>query len=107
MFTPNNAKLAELHALISVLKVISSEETYEAIKECQLSCGGLGYSQYSGFNILLTNMIVQLTWEGDNNVLLQQTGKYLLDIYKNKMKGKQMKATATCEWVTTEPVIGL
>jgi hypothetical protein len=23
------------------------------------------------------------------------------------MKGKQTKATATCEWVTTDPVIGL
>jgi acyl-CoA oxidase len=51
-------------------------------------------------------MIIQQTWEGDNNVLLQQTGKYLLDIFKNKMKGKQTKATTTCEWVKTDPVLG-
>jgi len=31
LFTPNNAKLAELHALISVLKVMSSEEAYDDI----------------------------------------------------------------------------
>lgn len=39
-------------------------------------------------------------------MLLQQTGKYLLDIYKNKMKGKQAKASATCEWIKIDPVLG-
>jgi len=32
LFTPNNAKLAELHALISVMKVMSSNESYDDIK---------------------------------------------------------------------------
>lgn len=85
---------------------MSSNESYEDIKQCQLACGGLGYSYYSGFSLLLNNMIIQQTWEGDNNVLLQQTGKYLLDIFKNKMKGKQTKATSTCEWVKIDPVLG-
>jgi len=31
----------------------------------------------------------------------------LLDIFKNKMKGKQTKATMTCEWINTEPALGL
>jgi len=58
LFTPNNAKLAELHALISVLKTISSREAYDDVKECQLACGGLGYSNYSGFGIMLNNLII-------------------------------------------------
>ena len=38
-------------------------------------------------------------------MLLQQTGKFLLDIFKMKMKGK-IKKTVTCEWVRIEPVEG-
>jgi hypothetical protein len=34
LFTPNNSKLAELHALISIFKVMSSEESYDDMKEC-------------------------------------------------------------------------
>ena len=59
----------------------------------------MGYSHYARFGILMNNQDVEQTWEGDNNVLLQQTGKFLLDIFKNKLKGKQTKKTITCEWV--------
>jgi acyl-CoA oxidase len=53
----------------------------------------------------MNNMDVTQTWEGDSNVLLQQTGKFLLDIFKMKVKGK-IKKTITCEWIKIEPVEG-
>ena len=48
---------------------------------------------------------MQQTWEGDNNVLLQQTAKYLIDIVKAKFKGKDVK-TRFQDWITTAPVEG-
>lgn len=105
LFIPNNPKLAEVHAIISVLKAMSTWNGYKGVQECRQACGGLGYSHYSRFSIIMNNMDINQTWEGDNNVLLQQTGKYLLDTFKAKMKGK-IKKTVTCEWIKTEPVEG-
>ena len=104
LFTPNNRKLAELHSLSSVLKALASWNAHNGINECRKACGGMGYSYYARFSMLANNVDVQTTWEGDNNVLLQQTGKYLLDILKNKMKGKTVKPTVTCEWIKIDPV---
>lgn len=77
----------------------------KALQECREACGGLGYSHYSKLGILRANWDVQQTWEGDNNVLLQQTAKYLIDIVKAKFKGKNVK-TRFQDWITTAPVEG-
>ncbi|ODV86650.1 hypothetical protein CANARDRAFT_196125 [[Candida] arabinofermentans NRRL YB-2248] len=45
------------------------------IDECRQSCGGHGYSSYSGFAKGFTDHAVQCTWEGDNNVLAQNSGR--------------------------------
>ena len=82
LFTPNNSKLAELHALISVIKAIASWRATSGAADCRRAAGGLGYSHYAGLGKFLQNIDVAQTWEGDNNVLLQQTGKYLLDLLK-------------------------
>jgi len=84
---PGNQKLAELHALVSVMKPTITWAAFNGTSECRRSCGGLGYSYYSKFAELMTYSDVNQTWEGDNNVLMQQAGKYVLDQYKKKMKG--------------------
>ena len=70
MYTPNNAKLAELHALLSGLKAICSIGGLAGLNECRAACGGLGFSHYAGFVDIIAFVDVQKTWEGDNNVLL-------------------------------------
>lgn len=104
MMQPGNFKTAELHAIISVIKPITSWTAHDGIAICRRACGGLGYSYYSRFSILQSGADINQTWEGDNNVLLQQTTKYLLDCYKAKMKGKDFP-TSTCGWVKTDDVL--
>ena len=70
LFVPNNPKLNELHSLISVTKAVSTWTGVKGVQECRSACGGLGYSYYSRFSIILNNMDVTQTWEGDSNVLL-------------------------------------
>ncbi|EAZ63019.2 Acyl-coenzyme A oxidase 4 (Acyl-CoA oxidase 4) (AOX 4) [Scheffersomyces stipitis CBS 6054] len=47
----------------------------EVIDNARQSCGGHGYSSYSGFGKAYNDWVVQCTWEGDNNVLGINIGK--------------------------------
>jgi len=88
IFDDNNPNLAEIHALSSALKPWASWTTQQAIQECREICGGLGYSAYNRIGALREENDIHSTWEGDNNVLLQQTGKFLLEGLKMLSKGK-------------------
>ena len=50
--------------------------------------GGHGYSRFNLIGALRNNNDINTTWEGDNTVLIQQTGKFILENFKQKMKGK-------------------
>ena len=63
----------------------------KAVSECRQMCGGHGYSAYSSLNRLYHGQDVNTTWEGDNHMLLQQTTKYILKIYRKLSKGKKME----------------
>jgi acyl-CoA oxidase len=80
LFSPGSHKMAELHAAISAMKAVTTWETNKGLQECREACGGLGYSHYAKIGILRNNFNINTTWEGDNNVLLQQTSKYLIDL---------------------------
>lgn len=49
--------------------------------------GGHGYSAFSGLGRYYHDNDVNSTWEGDNNMLLQQTSKYLLKAIKSREQG--------------------
>ena len=53
--------------------------------------GGHGFSAFSGLSRLYHGQDVNTTWEGDNNMLLQQTTKYILKIYQKLAKGKSFE----------------
>jgi hypothetical protein len=52
--------------------------------------GGFGYSYYSKIFEFGASLDVNLTFEGDNKILLQQTAKYLLK-HTFKLLGKKEK----------------
>jgi acyl-CoA oxidase len=54
--------------------------------------GGHGFSAYSKMGALYSNNDVNNTWEGENNVLIQQTTKYVMDNLRAAMMGKPIKS---------------
>jgi acyl-CoA oxidase len=63
------------------------------IQECREACGGHGYLKSSRFSELRDNNDPLLTFEGDNNVLLQQTSNFLLSAYEEYLKNKSIPTT--------------
>ena len=54
--------------------------------------GGHGFSSYSKMGALYSNNDVNNTWEGENNVLIQQTTKYVIENFQRAMQGKVVKS---------------
>jgi acyl-CoA oxidase len=90
-----NPLVTETHALISGLKAYSSNLVQGRLQQLREVMGGHGYSRFNLIGALRNNNDINTTWEGDNTVLVQQTAKFILDCFKNKMKGKPLKKEFT------------
>jgi alkylation response protein AidB-like acyl-CoA dehydrogenase len=67
-----------LHSISACAKARVSWFCIETCGQCRHMLGGHGYSSYSRLGRIYLDQDVNLTWEGDNNMLLQQTTKYVL-----------------------------
>ena len=54
--------------------------------------GGHGFHYYSKLAVLYNDNDINNTWEGDNNVLIQQATKYVLDNAQKLMKGLKIES---------------
>lgn len=74
-------RVKELHALSSYIKAAASWDANTALLVIRELCGGHGYSSYSRIPDYIADQNVQSTWEGTNDVLIQQTAKFILKVF--------------------------
>lgn len=87
---PENSLNAEVHAIISTMKPLATWATMSGIQECRELLGGFGYSEYNKIGWIRNDNDINLTWEGDNNVLIQQTSRFLVESFRHLSKGKKI-----------------
>jgi acyl-CoA oxidase len=81
----------ELHALSSVAKPVCAWTVRDVIQECREACGGHGYLKYAQLGELRGQNDANCTYEGENNILIQQTSNFLLNQRKNGWKSFDKK----------------
>ncbi|SDA01441.1 BZ3500_MvSof-1268-A1-R1_Chr10-1g02669 [Microbotryum saponariae] len=83
-------KLKEVHATSAGLKAFCTWNGLETIEKCRASCGGHGYSAYTGLASMYNDQAVQCTWEGDNTILTLQAGRSLITAYADAKAGQTL-----------------
>lgn len=85
--TPETNKT--IHVVSSALKATLTWHNMRTLQECREACGGQGLKTENRVGHLKGEYDVQLTFEGDNNVLMQQVSKALLGEYMATQKNKR------------------
>uniref|UniRef100_A0A2P2JHP5 Acyl-coenzyme A oxidase n=2 Tax=Rhizophora mucronata TaxID=61149 RepID=A0A2P2JHP5_RHIMU len=70
-----------LHVISSALKATLSWHNMRTLQECREACGGQGLKTENRVGHLKGEYDVHSTFEGDNNILMQQVSKALLAAY--------------------------
>ncbi|RKO91254.1 acyl-CoA dehydrogenase/oxidase C-terminal, partial [Blyttiomyces helicus] len=83
--------LPEVHAATSGLKSLSTDMAAAGLEDLRRACGGHGYSEVSGFPQFIANFLPNVTYEGDNYLLTQQTTRYLLKTFRALKKTPSTK----------------
>ncbi|XP_068626287.1 acyl-coenzyme A oxidase 1-like [Battus philenor] len=90
MTTGNMKNLPELHALACCLKAVCSSDATTCVEQCRLACGGHGYMTSSNLPILYGFVSATITYEGEYTVMMLQTARYLVKVYKQAYEGKSL-----------------
>ena len=94
---PESEDLAELHAVLSSLKVMASWLCIESLQVIHDICGRFSVYNNSALSRIRYNQDINVTWEGDNTVLIQQVGKYALKHIQRSFKGHPVNSKVLAE----------
>ena len=75
---PASNKMAFLHAIATSMKALFTNDANNGVEVMRQSCGGHGYSMYSGIPNQYLITTASVTYEGDTYVLYQQTARYVI-----------------------------
>ncbi|TXN30420.1 acyl-CoA dehydrogenase [Lacisediminihabitans profunda] len=89
-----DADRQDLETLAAALKPLSTWSALDIIQESREACGGAGFLAENRLTSLRADLDVYVTFEGDNNVLLQLVAKRLLTDYSRKFAGANAGALA-------------
>lgn len=81
----------EVHAVGCSAKPVSGWLARDAIQESREACGGHGYLICSGISKLRDDNDAFLTFEGENNVLMQQTSNWLINLWNDPKRDQLVK----------------
>ena len=76
----------DLETVAAASKALSSWYAMDTIQECREACGGQGFMAEHRLTGLRADLDVYVTFEGDNNVMLQLVAKRLLADYAKAFK---------------------
>lgn len=76
----------DLETLAAALKPLSTWFALDTLQETREACGGQGFLAENRLTALRADLDIYVTFEGDNNVLLQLVAKRLLIDYSRKFK---------------------
>lgn len=98
----------DLETLAAALKPLSTWHALHTLQECREACGGQGFLAENRLTGLRADLDIYVTFEGDNNVLLQLVAKRLLTDYSKKFKdvGAGTLARMVVEHVADRAVTG-
>ncbi|WP_150462650.1 acyl-CoA dehydrogenase family protein [Nesterenkonia ebinurensis] len=85
----------ELETLAATIKPVATWHALDTLQEAREACGGAGFISENRFTSLRADLDIYVTFEGDNNVLLQLVAKRLLADYAAEFKNADVGALAS------------
>jgi acyl-CoA oxidase len=82
-----DADRQDLETLAASLKPLSTWAALDILQEAREACGGAGFIAENRLTGLRADLDIYVTFEGDNNVLLQLVAKRLLTDFSARFKG--------------------
>lgn len=76
--TQNFKMLDVIHHFCSGMKSVYTQDVNDSLYLIRQSLGGAGYSAWSGIPRIIEDFSPQVTFEGDNTVMAQQSANFLL-----------------------------